>query len=77
MKFKLGDVVKTKWNYYDKDTSCVVDRVYQRQDKIDMLRLKFYHKGEVKKINVPEHVCELDIKHMRNEKLNKLFREDN
>ena len=73
MKFKLGDIVKSRWNYYDKDASCVVDRVYIRQDKTDMLRLKFYYNGEEKKINVPENYCELDISYMRNDKLNKLF----
>jgi len=77
MKFKIGDIVKSKWNTYDKDASCIVDRIYQRQDKIDMLRLRFYYKGEEKKINVPEHACELDISYMRNQKLNKLFDSNN
>lgn len=74
MKFKLGDIVKSKWNTYDKDASCLVDRVYKRKDTtIYMLRLKFYYKGEEKTINIPEHACELDISYMRNEKLNKLL----
>lgn len=77
MTFKLGDIVKSKWNTYHKNASCVVDRVYKRQDKMDMLRLKFYYKGEEKMINVPAHACELDISHTRNEKLNKLFGENN
>lgn len=77
MKFKIGDVVKSKWNTYDKNAACIVDRVYQRQDKLNMIRLKFYYKGEEKKINVPESTCKLDISHTRNEKLNKLFGENN
>ena len=49
MKFKIGDIVKSKWNTYDKNAACIVDRIYQRQDKINMVRLKFYYKGEEKK----------------------------
>jgi hypothetical protein len=73
MKFKLGDIVKSKRNTYDKDVPCIVDRIYQRQDKFDMLRLKFYYKGEEKRINVTPDSCKFDISHMRNEKLNKLL----
>lgn len=71
MKFKLGDIVKSKWNNYNRDLSYVVDRVYQRKDGTNMLRLHF--EGDEKRINVPEHYCELDISYMRNEKLNKLL----
>ena len=71
--FKLGDIVKSKYNTYDKNLPCIVDRVYQRQDKFDMLRLKFYYKGVEKKINVPPDSFELDISHYRNEKLNQLL----
>jgi hypothetical protein len=71
MKFKLGDIAKSTWNTYG-DYPCLVDRIYQRKDGSDMLRLRFTYKGEEKKINVPEKTCKIDISHIRNEKLNEL-----
>lgn len=77
MNFKIGDIVRSKWNTYDNSALCVVDRIYQRKDKMNMLRLKFIHKGEEKMINVPAHTCKIDLSHNRNLKLNKLFGENN
>jgi hypothetical protein len=76
MKFKLGDFVKSSWNTYGKNTICVVDRIFTRKDGNDMLRLKFTLNGEEKLINVPQRVCEIDISYGRNDKLNKLFNDN-
>lgn len=73
MTFKLGDIVKSTWNIYGNNIPCVVDRIFKRKDKNEMLRLKFTLKGEDKLINVPQHTCKLDISYTRNQKLNKLF----
>lgn len=74
-KFKLEDVVKSKWNTYSKNTPGVVDRIFTKKDGQKMIRIKFYYKGEEKLINVPESSCEIDVSQTRNEKLNKLFDE--
>lgn len=73
MKFKIGDIVKSKWNTYDKNASSVVDRIFTKKDGQKMIRIKFFYKGEEKLINVPESSCEIDVSQMRNEKLNKLL----
>jgi hypothetical protein len=72
MKFKLGDIVNSSWNTYDKNAACEIDRIYTRKDNIEMLRLKFYHKGVEKRINVTAYTCKIDISYSRNNTLDQL-----